>query len=273
MIGDMPSISYGAAFLAGLLSFFSPCVLPLVPVNLALITGVSVEALMEGHGKRSAFWPTMIRTFLFIAGFSTVFVLLGAGSGAIGGLLREHSRLIEVVGGCVSILFGLHLTGLMKIDFFYRQTGINLTFRHLGEEVATYLMGMTFAVGWQPCVGPILGTILALAATQGGAGKGMGLLLVYSAGLGLPFLLAAAAMGTFLKFSNRVKRVLHLVEIGSGLLLILLGLLLLANKFTLLSQWAAALYRPEIPAGTGGAAPGGAAPVGVLPPSATPVGQ
>jgi len=262
-MGDMPTISYGAAFLAGLLSFFSPCVLPLVPVNLALISGVSVEALMEGHGKRSAFWPTMIRTFLFIAGFSTVFVLLGAGSGALGGLLREHSRLIEVVGGCIAIMFGLHLTGVMKIKFFYRQSRINLTFRHLGEEVATYLMGMTFAVGWQPCVGPILGTILALAATEGGAGKGMGLLLVYSAGLGLPFLLAAAAMGTFLKFSNRVKRVLHLVEMGSGILLILLGVLLLSNKFTLLSQWAAALYRPEGPA----------SPAVISPVSATPVGR
>jgi len=156
--------------------------------------------------------------------------------------------MIEVAGGLIAIVFGLHLTHLMPITFLYRQSRMNLTVERLGEEVGSYLMGMTFAVGWQPCVGPILGAILALAATQGGTGKGMILLLVYSAGLGLPFLLAAAAMGTFLKISNRVKRVLHLIEIGSGILLILIGILLLANKFTLLSQWAASLYRPEMPA-------------------------
>lgn len=241
-MGEFSSIGYGAAFLAGLLSFISPCVLPLIPVNIAIISGVSVEALRAG--EKSAFWPTVSRTLVFILGFSTVFVSLGAGAGTVGGLLREYADAVRIVGGVVVIVFGLHLTGLLPIKLFYRQAGgLSMASRRFGIA-GVYLMGMTFAVVWQPCVGPILGGILALAATEGQAGRGASLLLVYSAGLGLPFLLAAAAMGTFLGVSGRIKRYLHWIEIGSGALLLLLGLLLLSDRFSIIVQWAARLYQP-----------------------------
>lgn len=239
-MNEISSIGYGASFLAGLASFVSPCVLPLIPVNIAIISGVSVEALKSG--EKSAFWPTVSRTLVFIAGFSTVFVALGAGAGAVGGLLRDYATVIRIAGGIVILVFGLHLTGLAPIRVFYRQGGgLSVMSRRFGIP-GVYLMGMTFAVVWQPCVGPILGGILTLAATEGQAGYGASLLLVYSAGLGLPFLLAAAAMGSFLNISGRIKRYLHGIEVGSGVLLILLALLLLSNRFSIIVQWAARLY-------------------------------
>lgn len=237
---DTHAVSFGAAFVSGLLSFVTPCVLPLVPVNIALISGVSVDALVEG--KRSAFWPTVSRTFLFIAGFSTVFTAMGVGAGAVGGLLADYAGVIRTLGGLVAIVFGLHLTGLAPIALFYRQGQGMAMGRGLGT-VGIYLMGMSFAISWQPCVDPFLGSILALAATSGGVKTAVALLLVYSAGLGLPFLAAAAAMGTFVRVSARIKRHLRAIEIGSGALLIALGALLVLNKFVVLSQWAARLSR------------------------------
>lgn len=237
------SVGYFAAFGYGLLSFVTPCVLPLVPVNIALISGLSVDALVEG--RKSALWPTLSRTFLFIAGFSTVFALMGAGAGGVGHALQDYGRVIRIIGGAVVIVFGLHMTGLVTIDLFYRQSRRAHSFaqRQFGI-VGVYLMGMSFAISWQPCVDPFLGSILALAASQGEVWHAVRLLLVYSAGLGLPFLLAAAAMGWFLKFSSRVKPALRAIEVGSGVLLLLLGLLLLTNKFVLVSQWAARLSAP-----------------------------
>lgn len=241
---DISSIGFGAAFLAGLLSFFSPCVLPLIPVNIAIISGVSVEALKAG--EKSAFWPTVSRTLVFILGFSTVFVALGAGAGTIGGFLRDHDTIIRVGGGIIVLVFGLHLVGLTPISLFYRQGGsLSSAGRRFGM-VGVYLMGTTFAIVWQPCVGPILGGILTLAATEGKAGYGAALLLVYSAGLGLPFILAAAAMGTFLNVSARVKRYLVWIEKGSGILLITLGVLLISDKFQIIVQWAVSLYKPAV---------------------------
>lgn len=240
---DTHAVSYGAAFISGLLSFLTPCVLPLVPVNIALISGVSVDALVAGG--RSAFWPTVSRTFLFIAGFSTVFTLMGVGAGAVGGLLADYAWVIRTVGGVIAVVFGLHLTGLVPIAWFYRQGQGPKLGRSLGA-FGVYLMGTSFAISWQPCVDPFLGSILALAATTGGVTTAVGLLLVYSAGLGLPFLAAAAAMGTFVRVSARIKRHLRAIEVVSGALLIALGLLLIANKFVLLSQWAARLSRPGL---------------------------
>lgn len=232
-------IGYGAAFLAGLLSFFSPCVLPLVPVNLAIISGISVDALVSG--QKSPLWLTISRTLLFIFGFSTVFVLMGAGFGTIGSLLFKYSRAIQIIGGIVVIIFGLHLTGLVPIKLLYRQmAGMSLARGRFGVA-GIYLMGATFAVAWQPCVGPILGAILALAASEGGSGRGASLLLAYSAGLGLPFLLAAGATGIFMRASGRIRRHLHHIEMASGILLLALGLLLLTDKFSALARLAASL--------------------------------
>ncbi len=232
-------IGYGAAFLAGLLSFASPCVLPLVPVNLAIISGVSVDALVSG--EKSPLWPTISRTLLFILGFSTVFVLMGAGFGTVGSILFRYGRTIQIVGGIVVIIFGLHLTGLVPITLLYRQMpGMSLARGRFGVA-GIYLMGATFAVAWQPCVGPILGAILALAASEGGSGRGASLLLAYSAGLGLPFLLAAGATGVFMKASARIRRHLHRIEVASGVLLLAMGLLLLTDKFAALARLAASL--------------------------------
>ena len=236
------SIGYGAAFLAGLLSFLSPCVLPLIPVYLSLITGVSIEALEKG--EKTAFWPTMSRTLLFVGGFSIVFALMGAGASGIGQFLREWAGVIRVGGGILVIVFGLHLTGIAPITILYREKRIAMTAARF-ESVGALVMGMTFAIGWQACIGPILGSILAVAASEGHVGYGITLLLTYSAGLGFPFILAAAMFGEFLHFSRKIKRVMHAIEVGSGALLILLGILLVTNKFQLLSQWAALIYSPD----------------------------
>lgn len=239
---DGHAVGYGVAFLAGLASFLSPCVLPLVPVNIAIISGVSVESLSAG--QRSAIWPTLSRTLVFIAGFSTVFTLMGAGFGSVGALLHEYSRVIQLIGGLVMIVFGLHLTGLLPIAYLYRQgRGFSWGTGRFGI-LGTYIMGLAFALAWQPCVGPILGAILAYAALEGQSGRGALLLLTYSAGLGLPFLVAAAAMGTFMRASQRLRRHLNYVEVGSGILLLILGALLITNRLALLARLAASLSGP-----------------------------
>lgn len=241
-------VSFGYAFVSGLLSFITPCVLPLVPVNIALISGMSVDALTES--RRGTVAPTVFRTFLFIAGFSTVFTLMGAGAGAAGAFLIDHRDLIRIIGGVAVIVFGLHMTGLVPIPFFYRAS--QSATAKLGQRfglVGIYLMGMSFAISWQPCVDPFLGSILALAATDGHTGRGIALLLTYSGGLGLPFLIAAAAMSAFLRVSRGLKRWLHAIEVASGALLIVLGLLLLTNRFVLLSRWAARMQSAPAPAG------------------------
>jgi cytochrome c-type biogenesis protein len=248
VVTQSATIGYGAAFVAGLLSFFSPCVLPLVPVNIALISGVSIEAMLEG--RRSALWPTVSRTLLFILGFSIVFSLLGAGAGAAGNFLSEYRGLIRILGGLALIVFGLHMTGLVPINALHR-IGIRQTAGREFGAVGTVLIGMAFAVSWQPCIGPILAGILTLAAATGETWKAVRLLLVYSAGMGVPFLIAATAMGTFLKISARARKVMKWIEVGSGILLIALGLLLLADRMAVIAQFFASMNTPGMPDGPG----------------------
>lgn len=237
------SIGIWASFLAGLLSFFSPCVLPLIPVYISLISGFSVEALESG--EKAPVWISISRTLVFIAGFSTVFILLGAGAGAAGQVFRTYSAALRMAGGVVVIVFGLHLTGLLPISLLYREKRFSFAARQLGL-VGVFLMGMTFALGWTPCVGPILACILTLAASEGHTGRGIALLLAYSAGMGAPFLLAAAALGSFLKLSSRIKKTLRGIEIGSGILLIILGILLLTDRFSVIARWLARIYTPSV---------------------------
>jgi len=234
-------IGIGAAFIGGLLSFVSPCVFPLIPVYVSLITGISVEAL-KGDGK-TAFWPALGRTALFIAGFSLVFTALGAGAGTVGHVLRAFNGVFRIGGGLLVILFGLHFTGLLPVRMLYREKRMKLATGKLGA-FGTILMGMTFALGWTPCIGPWLASILTIAANEGQAGRGAVLLLAYSAGLGLPFLLAAAAFSSFLGVSSRLKKFMHWLELASGFLLIILGILLITNNFSVLFQWSAALFPP-----------------------------
>jgi len=255
-MNQVADIGFGAAFIGGLLSFFSPCVLPLLPVYISLITGVSVEALEEG--EKTAFWPAIFRTLLFISGFSVVFSILGAGAGTIGQVLRAYETGFRIGGGILVMLFGLHFTGIVRINMLYREKRMRVAVKELGA-LGTFLMGMTFAFGWTPCIGPWLASILAIAANEGQTGRGIALLLTYSAGMGLPFLVAAAAMGSFLRFSNRMKKFLHRLEMASGVLLILLGILLITNHFSLLAQWFSMMFSAPMSAPV----PGGPPPAGV----------
>lgn len=235
----MTEIGYGAAFLAGLLSFFSPCVLPLLPVYIALISGVSAESLKAG--EHSAFWLIVSRAALFVLGFSVVFTALGVGAGALGQILRSDD--FRIHSGALLILLGLHLTGLVQITALHRISQLGGQRRTTGA-VGAFLFGIIVVPGWMACIGPILGSILMLAANEDQVGQATRLLMVYSAGLGIPFLLASAAMGAFLKATDRVKRLLSTIEIINGVLLISIGWLLLTDRFTVLAQWFSSLYTP-----------------------------
>jgi cytochrome c-type biogenesis protein len=215
-------------------------------VNLALISGVSMEALLEG--RRSALWPTVSRTLLFILGFSIVFSLLGAGAGAAGQFFADYRDVIRILGSIVLVAFGLHLTGIVPINALHRMGIRQRTERKFGAA-GTVLIGMAFAISWQPCIGPILAGILTLAAAHGGTWRAVRLLLVYSAGMGIPFLVAATAMGTFLKVSNRAKKAMKWIERASGVLLILLGILLLSDRMAVIAQFFAGMAAPDMPMG------------------------
>jgi cytochrome c-type biogenesis protein len=225
-----------AAFFAGVISFLSPCVLPLVPGYVSLISGSSIEELRAGGEKRGLLSPAIINSLFFIAGFTIVFVLLGAAATGIGHLARSYQLILMRVAGVIIIIFGLHLTGLVKIKFLYTDARMHQV--GSGNSVwGAFLIGFAFAFGWTPCIGPILATILAFASTQGTVGKGVMLLTIYSMGLGVPFLLTSLGIDRFLAFYGRFRKYLHAVEVLSGIVLIILGALILTRYFTLLSAF------------------------------------
>ena len=234
-------IGYAVAFAAGLLSFLSPCVLPLVPSYVSFVAGVGVEELEAGGRdvRRTAF----LHSVVFVLGFSAVFMGLGASASYLGQLLTEHRAWITRIGGVVVVLFGLHLLGLTPLRFLQRERRLHLQHKPLGYA-GTFLVGVTFGAGWAPCIGPVLGGILTYAATREGLTQGVQLLGVYSAGLALPFLLASLALSWFLSASRRFRRWLPWVERASGALLVLVGLLLLSGQFTVLARWATQ-FTPE----------------------------
>lgn len=219
---------------AGALSFLSPCVLPIFPAFLSFVTGVSFEDLHSGaaRGTRRA---VLINSVLFILGFSLVFITLGASFSLVGQALYDSQAFIRRVGGVLVILFGLHLAGWLRLPFLMREWRAELSKRPAGY-LGAFLVGVTFAAGWTPCVGPILGSILSLAATSKSAGAGIVLLAAYSAGLAIPFLLSALALDRFLSLFGRFKRLLPVVSTVGGIFLILVGALLVTNYFTLLSS-------------------------------------
>src|SRR5712692_5073745 len=226
--------SAGAAFVAGLVSFLSPCVLPLVPGYVSLISGVGVEQLQDQEA--SLFRKVMLNSIAFIIGFSIVFVMLGALSTEAGQLAARYKSTLARIAGVLIIVFGLHLTGLMRIKALYadkRLHGVK------GGSTAwgAFVIGFAFAFGWTPCVGPILSVILGFAAAQDSVAKGILLLSIYSLGLAVPFLLTSLGIERFLSFYGRFRVHLHKVEVGSGVLLICLGLLIGFNKFTVLNQY------------------------------------
>ncbi|MEB3297932.1 MAG: cytochrome c biogenesis protein CcdA [Candidatus Sericytochromatia bacterium] len=230
----MSQVNVAVAFGAGLMSFLSPCVLPLVPGYLSFVAGVSLDELKAGAATASgARGRVLSQTLAFVLGFSLVFVLLGASATTLGALLLDHQVLIGRLAGAVVILFGLHTAGWLRIPFLYQERRASVKNRPAGF-VGAFVVGLAFAFGWTPCIGPILASILTLASQEETLGQGVALLGAYSCGLALPFLGAALAFDRLLGLFDRVKRHMRVVEVVSGLLLVFVGILLATGGLTVL---------------------------------------
>ena len=228
-------VSYVAALIAGLVSFLSPCVLPLVPPYLVYLAGTSLERLADQEAEPRVKRETVVAAALFVLGFSTVFVSLGASASAIGGLIRTYSGPLSTIAGIVIIVMGLHFLGVFQIAFLMREKRATVA-KPVGLWGA-YVMGLAFAFGWTPCIGPILAAILAVAASEQTVTKGASLLAIYSLGLGIPFMLAAFAIEPFAAFLARFKKHLRRVEQAMGALLVLTGIAFLTGSINEMSVW------------------------------------
>ena len=231
----MTNVSIFAALLAGMLSFLSPCVLPLVPPYLVYLTGISLERFADAETKPRAGRQTIAAALLFVLGFSTVFVALGAGASVIGGVLRAYSGELAIVAGIAIVIMGLHFLGITPIAWLMREKRLEVA-KPVGLWGA-YLMGLAFAFGWTPCIGPILAAILAVAASEATVAKGAGMLAIYSLGLGVPFIVAALAVEPFAAFLARFRKSLGLVEKAMGGLLVLTGIAFLTGAVSQASYW------------------------------------
>ncbi|MDQ0474897.1 cytochrome c biogenesis CcdA family protein [Labrys wisconsinensis] len=231
----MADITLPAVFLAGLASFLSPCVLPLVPPYLTYLTGTTLDRLAADSVDAGVRRRAILVAALFVAGFATVFVILGATASVFGQLVRQHLDLLGTIAGIAIIVMGLHFLGLFRIGFLYREA------RFQGPTStglwSAYAMGLAFAFGWTPCIGPVLATVLAVAGREQSVGQGAFLLALYSAGLGVPFLAAAFAMGPFVRFLKRFRAHLGTVEKVMGGVLVLAGIAFLTGATTNLSYW------------------------------------
>ncbi|MGZ3410006.1 MAG: cytochrome c biogenesis CcdA family protein [Xanthobacteraceae bacterium] len=224
-----------AAFLAGLLSFLSPCVLPLVPPYLVYLAGTSLERLADAEPEPRVRRETFVASLLFVCGFSTVFISFGASASAIGSLVLRYSPQLAIAAGIVIIIMGLHFLGLTRIAVLMREKRVPMA-KPVGLWGA-YLMGLAFAFGWTPCIGPILAAILAVAASEQTVAKGAGLLAIYSAGLGIPFLIAALAVEPAMAAIARFRRHLEMVEKAMGALLVLTGIAFLTGWVSEAAFW------------------------------------
>ena len=229
-----------AAFLAGLVSFLSPCVLPLVPGYVSLISGVGVEQLKTQEAQLLR--KVMLNSIAFIMGFSVVFITLGAVATEVSQMLARYRSLLAQVAGVVIVLFGLHLTGVFKIKALYTDARLH-SVKGGSTAWGAFVIGFAFAFGWTPCVGPVLTVILTFAAGQDSITKGVALLAIYSLGLAVPFLLTALLLERFLKFYSRFRAHMHAIEVASGALLIALGVLLVIGRFTIISNYLSFLNR------------------------------
>jgi cytochrome c-type biogenesis protein len=235
------SVSLLTAFGAGVLSFVSPCVLPIVPGYLSFISGANVSQLRGAEAPRDLLRRVAITSLFFVLGFSTVFVALGAAATAVGYYLQQYKRALAMVGGVVIVVLGLHTAGVFRIPFLLYEKRAEVKSRPLGL-LGAYVVGLAFAFGWTPCIGPILGAILLYASQQETLREGVLLLGAYSLGLGLPFLGAGLAVNKFLAASARLKRHMQAVEWVSGGLLVLVGLLLITDRLTVLAMWFSRLF-------------------------------
>lgn len=231
----MADVSLTAAAVAGAVSFLSPCVLPLVPGYLSFVSGLSLAQLQAAEGQ--AVRRALISAAWFVLGFSTVFIVLGASATALGQLALQRLAWFRWAAGILIIAFGVHLTGLIRLPFLNTDAHLAVRRRPL-TWIGAYGVGAAFGFGWTPCIGPILASILAVASVQDTIGRGMLLLAAYSAGLGIPFLLAAAAVGAFLRFAGRARPILRWMEIASGVLLIAIGWLILTDRLAGLARYA-----------------------------------
>lgn len=232
----MNQVSIGIAFTAGVLSFLSPCVLPLIPGYISFLSGLSLEELQQGHGRGKILKKVALAAIFFVIGFSVVFVSLGASASIAGKFLALHLRILTKAAGIIIVILGLHLLGILKVGWLNVEKRLKLK-RSSPGILGAFLIGLAFAFGWTPCIGPILAGILALAASQKTVLKGALLLTVYSAGLGVPFIIAGFSIGIFIKFFQFYKRFIRWGEIVSGLLLTAIGLLIFSNNLTTLLRF------------------------------------
>ena len=229
-----------AVFFAGVVSFLSPCVLPLVPGYISLISGASMEELQAKD--RKLLNTVLLHSLMFILGFTLVFVMLGAVATGIGQMVHEYKKYLTWIAGAVVIIFGLHLTGIFKIKALYADKRLH-SIKGGKSPIGAFLVGFAFAFGWTPCLGPYLSVILGFAGNTDTVQKGVILLWVYSMGLAVPFLLTSVAIDRFMVFYGRFRRYLQIWEVGSGVVLILIGALILAGRFAILSSYLGFLNR------------------------------
>ena len=232
---DSGSVSIGLAFLAGLLSFVSPCVLPLVPSYVTFVTGMTLDELNAGE-RGAARARAAVHASLFILGFTLVFVALGATATALGAVIRRSLPLIQQVGGVVIAAFGLYLMGVLRLPWLMRERRLHLASKPAGFA-GSVLVGVAFGAGWTPCIGPVLASILLYAGAAASMSRGMLLLAVYALGLGVPFFIAAVGFNWYLAGARRLMRWLRPLEVAAGVLLVVVGVLLFTGRFTLLSSF------------------------------------
>jgi cytochrome c-type biogenesis protein len=233
----MTDVNIFVAFAAGILSFLSPCVLPLIPSYLSFVSGVSLDEMRSDEAGGRVRSRVVLNSVAFILGFSLVFVSLGASASFLGSLFLNYRNLIRIIGGFFIVLVGLYLVGLIRISVLDRYLQFNLKNKPAGY-LGSVLVGITFAVAWTPCVGPILGAILALAGTSGEVSRGTLLLSTYAAGLALPFFLSALAINSFFQFSQNFRRYIQAIHVTGGALLVIVGVLLLTDTMTSLNAYA-----------------------------------
>lgn len=229
------NVSLMIAFTAGLLSFVSPCVLPLIPSYVTYISGVSLEKLTVGDDK-GARWGTFFHSIAFVAGFSLIFIMLGASATMLGQFMAKNQVIMRKIGGVIVVALGVHFTGIINFGFLQQYKKMEFATKPVGY-LGSILVGMVFAAGWTPCIGPILASILLYASTSETMGKGIGLLAAYSLGLGIPFILSAIAINRFFRFFNGIKKYMRGISIISGVFLIIIGILIYTNYLTIIAQY------------------------------------
>lgn len=237
----MDNVSIGVAFIAGVLSFLSPCVLPLIPGYISFLSGLSLEELQGGLERRKIIKKACLSSTFFVIGFSVVFISLGASASLMGKFLSAHLKILTKIAGILIVILGLHLLGILKIGWLNIDRRLKIK-KFKPGLLGAFLIGLAFAFGWTPCIGPILAGILALAATQETVINGMFLLGVYSLGLGIPFIITGFGVGMFIRFFQRYKRFIRWTESLAGVLLIAIGALIFSNNLTMLLRFVPSFF-------------------------------